>query len=100
MPEFPKDHENIPDSTGLGDVEVRSGDGSLMIFFEGSPTTKQAAYVILGKWLTPQHDGAEFYVTDKTKARGFGNAPVSRHEHLLMALAKIAEIREAYYAGE
>lgn len=98
FPEEPKDHEAIPDGLGLGVREERDPDGQLFIWLRAhsNPVARWAysPYIVLGKYAEPQHDGSLFYVGDWTK-RGI-NADTTKHPHLLMAIAKIQEIINAY----
>lgn len=87
--EEPKAHEEIPDGLGIGVREERN-DRGLFIYLEAAliPTP----YIIVGKYKVTQPDGTEYYVADWTLPGV--NPKTTKHEHLLMAIAKVHEIAE------
>lgn len=92
--EADKDHEGVPEGLGFGIKEERDPDGQLFIYFQLQP----AMYVVLGKYTQGDEP---YYVSDYTHSGPWmaGNRQgsiVSRHEHLLMAIAKVAEIKEDF----
>lgn len=94
--EKPKLHEEIPDGLGIGISEARNPSGELIIFLKGNATSKDAAWVVLGKYKEPRSDGNQFYVADRTTAHWADVAVTTYHEHLLMAVARVHEIKDRY----
>lgn len=97
-PEEPKAHDELPDSLGLGIKEELVPDKGLYIWLEPRevPSSSYAfhPYIVLGKYEYTQADGSQFYVANWT-LKGL-NVPVSKHEHMLMAISAIYEIIETY----
>lgn len=95
-PEEPKDNEDIPEGLGIGVKEERDLYGQLAIYLQPDPNASKkwaiTPYVILGKY----KDG-RYYVSDWTQHRV--NLKVTKHEHLLTAIAQIHELAEAYGKG-
>ena len=99
-PEQDKAHDELPDSLGLGIREENNGDG-LYIWLKPKDDPGEFAfhpYIVLGKYRRLQDDGSLFYVADWTMRSV--NAPVSKHDHLLTALAAIQEIIDTYEGTE
>lgn len=97
--EEPKAHEELPDSLGLG-IREELQDNGLYIWLEPKADPGNFAfhpYIVLGKYKEPQWNGMQFYVADWTMKSV--NAPVSKHEHLLTAIAAVHEIIETYNEG-
>lgn len=94
--EQPKAHEELPESLGLG-VREQLMESGLYIWLEPRENPGGFAfhpYIVLGKYAEPQWDGSIFYVADWT-LKGV-NAPTSKHDHLLTAVAAIIEIITTY----
>ena len=98
-PELPKAHDELPDSLGLGIKEELEPDKGLYIWLEPRDNADPGKfafhpYIVLGKYEYAHQDGSLFYVADWTLK--VVNPSVSKHEHLLMAIAAIQAIIETY----
>ena len=90
--EKPKDNEAIPDRLGIGVREWRDNTGQLVIYIQEQP----AFYIVLGKYAeTRIPNSTPYYVADYTHAPVISGG-VSRHEHLLLAIAKVHELVEDF----
>lgn len=89
-PEAQKDHENIPDSLGIGRYENRDANGQLVIYF-GNHSNPMA---VLGKYREPLRDGSIFYVSHR---KNWAAPPdVNKFDHLIPAIAHIVLLKEKY----
>jgi hypothetical protein len=91
-----KAHDEIPDGIGIGVREERNTNGELVIYLKGSRTTKDAAWIVLGKYAEPRDDGKIYYVADRTETHWADVAVTTYHEHLLMAVARVYEFQTRY----
>lgn len=94
--EKPKANDEIPDGLGLGMYEERDAGGQLYIYLQRQP----ALYIVIGKyadpgWVNPHFTSGQYYVADYTRNGPFDHV-TTKHEHLILALAKVHEIVEDY----
>lgn len=100
VPEKPKDNYDIPDGLGLGVHEERDPSGQLFIYLQLQPSF----YIVLGKysksgpkygWISRSDRNNPYYVADYTHAPVISGG-TTKHEHLLLAIAKVHEIIEDF----
>jgi len=96
-PEKPKAHDEIPEGLGIGIFEERNPSGELVIFLKGSRLESGSAWVVLGQYANPDKDGNVFYVADRTSTHWSDVAVTTKHEHLLLAVARIHQIKDQYH---
>lgn len=90
--EAPKLNNEVP-FLGISNDEERDSAGQLIIYLEGSRGRK--GWVVLGKYANPRDDGNQFYVCDKRHSY-YANGLTTYHEDLLMAVAKITQLKEEF----
>lgn len=91
-PEGKKDIEGMPDTLGFPDEERRE-NGEIAIYLKRQPDR----YIVVGKF-AHRHDGM-FYVTYKRHGNWFAGI-TTKHDHLIMAMAKVMEHIEKFNASE
>jgi hypothetical protein len=90
--EAKKLNEEVP-FLGISPDEERDSAGQLIIYLESNHGRK--GWVVLGKYAEPRQDGNQFYVCDKRHSF-YANGLTTYHEDLLMAVAKITQLKEEF----
>lgn len=94
-PEAKKDHQYLPDTLGIGEVEERDADGQLRIYFGGVKYARRGVHAVLGKYMYPQDDGSIFYVR-MMKTAWAALDDVEKFDDLLLAVAHIVTLKEKF----
>lgn len=94
--EKPKDHAALPDTLDTGYHEERDVDGQLFVYLQEQP----ALYIVLGKYAQPQRNGNLYYVSDYTSQPTLLAAKYYKFDHLLLAIAQVHELIQAFEARQ
>lgn len=87
--EAEKDLDNVPETLGFPDEE-KMDNGDLRIFLRRQPDS----YVAVGKFKS-RHEG-DFYVHDGTRGVWTAEHVTTRHDNIILAVARVYEIIETY----